>query len=100
MIGKILELYARCGHSLLENGLNEAVLPISSSNYALDIFKENGWLVLGGDVYQRGSDGGMNNFYADWFSSSSDPIEATEYAKEHINGLKGNNLFISFTIKS
>lgn len=52
MINKILELYARCGKSLIDNGLTEAVLPIHMANDALELFANSGWLVLGGDVYR------------------------------------------------
>ncbi|QFG76705.1 hypothetical protein DMB90_11035 [Raoultella planticola] len=61
MINKILELYARCGKSLLDNGLNDAVLPMSAANEILDLFTEANWTVLGGDVYQY-ENNEMRNF--------------------------------------
>ncbi|MGA7509065.1 MAG: Imm40 family immunity protein [Erwinia billingiae] len=98
MINKILELYARCGKSLLDNGLNDAVLPVSVANEALELFKEANWTVLGGDVYQYKKNK-MNNFYADWYCNLTVPSESCNYAKEHLGKLTGDNIYISFTIK-
>ena len=47
MTNKILELYARCGKSLLDNGIHDAVLPMSVANEALALFAEAKWVVLG-----------------------------------------------------
>lgn len=99
MINKILELYSRCGKSLLNNGLNDAVLPMSVANQALELFLEAKWTVLGGDVYQY-EDNKMKNFYADWYCNLTDSSDSCDYAKEHLSKLKGDNIYISFTIKS
>ena len=99
MINKILELYARCGKSLIDNGLNDAVLPMSVANQALELFFEAKWIVLGGDVYQH-EDNKMNNFYADWHCNLADSSDSCNYAKEHLKKLKGDNIYISFTIKN
>lgn len=99
MINKILELYTRCGKSLLDNGINDAVLPISVANEALGLFAKAKWVVLGGDVYQY-ENKEMKNFYADWYCNLVDPSESCDYAKEHLQKLKGDNIYISFTIKN
>ncbi|MFU0964878.1 hypothetical protein [Kluyvera ascorbata] len=98
MINKILELYARCGESLVTHGLMEAVLPIHMVNDALDLFVNSGWIVSGGDVYQY-NNGVMVNFYADWFCGTMDCVESCDYAKAHLSNLSGGNLFVSFVIK-
>ncbi|HDL7751890.1 TPA: hypothetical protein PXP51_004344 [Yersinia enterocolitica] len=100
MISQILELYARCGRSLSNNGLDEAVLPLSEAEYALNLFAEKGWIILGGDVYQCNQSGEMDDFYADWFYSSTNCIESIAHAKSHLSKLVGDNLFVSFTIKN
>jgi hypothetical protein len=100
MISQILELYARCGQSLSNSGLDEAVLPLSEAEHALNLFAEKGWIILGGDVYQCNQRGGMDNFYADWFCSSTNYLDSIDFAKSHLSKLIGNNLFVSFTIKN
>ncbi|MGC6390119.1 hypothetical protein ACMV8I_21105 [Ewingella sp. S1.OA.A_B6] len=100
MISQILELYARCGQSLSANGLDEAVLPLAETEHALKLFAEKGWLILGGDVYQCNQTGEMDNFYADWFCSSTNPLDSIDFAKNHLSKLVGDNLFVSFTIKN
>jgi len=99
MVNKILELYSRCGKSLLDKGINDAALPMSVANEALELFAEAKWIVLGGDVYQY-ENNKMKNFYADWYCNLTVPSESCDYAKEHLSKLKGNNIYISFTIKS
>lgn len=99
MINKILELYARCGKTLLDNGINDAVLPMVAANEALKLFEEAKWVVLGGDVYQY-EDNKMNNFYADWYCNLPDSSESCDYAKEHLTKVKGDNIYISLTIKN
>ncbi len=100
MISLILELYARCGQSLSANGLDEAVLPLSEAENALNLFAEKGWLILGGDVYQCNQTGEMENFYADWFCSSTNHLESIDFARNHLSQLADDNLFVSFIIKN
>lgn len=99
MINKILELYSRCGKSLLENGIHDAALPISVANEALELFADAKWTVLGGDVYQY-ENNKMNNFYADWYCNIAASSESCDYAREHLSKLRGNNIYISFTISN
>ncbi|MDW8848437.1 Imm40 family immunity protein [Erwinia sp. MMLR14_017] len=99
MINKILELYSRCGKSLLENGIHDAALPISVVNEALQLFADAKWTVLGGDVYQH-ENNKMNNFYADWYCNLAVPSESCDYAREHLSKLRGDNIYVSFTIKN
>ncbi|MBS0883756.1 hypothetical protein JK231_24525 [Pantoea sp. JGM49] len=99
MINKILELYARCGKSLLDKGVNDAVLPLSVASEALDLFAESKWVVLGGDVYKY-ENNEIKNFYADWHCNLAVPSESCVYAKEHLQKITNDNIYISFTIKS
>ncbi|EPO8265161.1 Imm40 family immunity protein [Raoultella planticola] len=99
MINKILELYARCGKSLLDNGLNDAALPMSAANEILDLFTEANWTVLGGDVYQY-ENNEMRNFYADWHCNLTTSGKSCDYAREHLGKLRGDNIYVSFTIKN
>ncbi|WP_405471076.1 Imm40 family immunity protein (plasmid) [Morganella morganii] len=99
MVNKILELYSRCGKSLLDNGLNDAALPMYVTDQALELFVEAKWVVLGGDVYQY-EDNKMKNLYADWYCNFIASADSCNYAKEHLSKLKGDNIYISFTIKN
>ena len=99
MINEILELYARCGKSLLNNGVVDAVLPLSVTDDALTLFTKAKWVVLGGDVYQY-ENSEMRNVYADWYCNLTSSSESCAYAKEHLSKLKQANIYVSFTIKS
>lgn len=99
MINRILELYSRYGKSLLDNGINDAALPMSVAHEALELFVEAKWTVLGGDVYQY-KNNEMHNFYADWYCNIALSSDSCDYAKEHLSKLKDDNIYISFTIKS
>lgn len=99
MVNKIMELYSRCGKSLLEYGIHDAALPISVANKALEIFEDAKWTVLGGDVYQC-KNNKLINFHAGWYCNSMIPSESCDYAKEHLTKLRGENIYISFTIKN
>jgi len=98
MVNKILELYSRCGKSLLESGINDAALPISVANEALELFEKAKWTVLGGDVYQY-ENNKMNNFHADWYCNLVTPSDSCNHAREHLRKLHGNNIYVTFTIK-
>lgn len=99
MINKILELYSRYGKSLLDKGIGDAALPISVVDQALDLFSESHWVILGGDVYKC-EDNSMNNIYADWHCNLSDSSGSCNYAKEHLQKLNCENIYVSFTIKN
>lgn len=99
MVNKVLELYSRCGISLLNKGVIDAALPLSVTDEVLTLFFEAEWVVLGGDVYQCENDE-MKNFHADWYCGFSTSYESCEHAKLHLSRLKGENIYVSFSIKS
>ena len=82
----------------MDKGINDAVLPMSVTNEALELFLEAKWTVLGGDVYQY-ENNEMKNFYADWYCNIQIPSESCDYAKDHLSKLGFENLYVSFTIK-
>lgn len=99
VIGKILELYSRYGESLLNCGVNDAVLPLNVANEDLGLFAEAKWIVLGGDVYLYGKNE-IRNFYADWYGNFTSSSESCYYAKEHLIKLSNENIYVSFIIKN
>lgn len=99
MLGQILELYSRCGESLIDNGLKEAVLPISEAYFACDLFMQNHLIVLGGDLYAKNSSGGFDCFYADWFYSGVSSIDSIQEARTYLAQFEDKRLYVSFVLK-
>lgn len=99
MFIQILELYARCGESLKNNGLMDAVLPIHETAYALDLFVQNHLLVLGGDLYTKNESGNFESFYADWFYDGLDRVDSVQTARDYLSQFATKNIFVSFTLK-
>ncbi len=99
MLSHVFELYSSKGESLIDIGINEAVLPIEYIKKALDLFFENNLLVLGGDLYIKNSLGCFENFYADWFYDGSDCFESVEKAKGYLDRFKSERVYVSFIVK-
>lgn len=100
MLGQILELYSRCGESLIGNGLKEAVLPISDAYFACDLFMQNHLIVLGGDLYIKNTTGGFDCFYANWFYSGVSSMASIQEARAYLTQFKGRKLYVSFVLKT
>jgi len=97
-VSKILELYARLGRSLNENGLCEAALPVSEANIALKLFRQQRWRVLGGDVYRLTDEGRFEPTYENWFYEGKDVEESVIAARDFIDGLAGRAVYIVFVV--
>jgi hypothetical protein len=97
-ISKIFELYARSGRSLIENGLNEAVLPLSEAKTVLDLFDQQRWCVLGGDVYRLNNDDMLESTYENWSYNGNNEKESIVIARKFIDGLVGQSVYIVFVI--
>jgi hypothetical protein len=97
-VSKILELYACSGRSLIENGLNEAALPLAIAETALDLFVSERWRVLGGDVYQLTEDDRFESTYEDWFYEGENVSESIEVARDFISNLGSRPVYIVFVL--
>ena len=97
-ISKILELYTRSGQSLIENGLNEAALPVREAGVALNLFEQQRWRVLGGDVYHLTDAGRFESTYENWSYEGHSADESVAVAREFIEGLAGRSAHIVFVV--
>lgn len=97
--GRIFELYARCGHSLMDYGLNEAALPVTFAVEAIELFSEGEWTILGGDIYSRSIDKSFESTYENWFYSGNDWQESVSLATAFVNGLFGRDVYVVFVVK-
>ncbi|QBR00418.1 hypothetical protein [Paraburkholderia pallida] len=97
-ISKVLELYARSGRSLIDNGLNEAALPIAVAETALELFAQQRWRVLGGDVYHLTEDGRFESTYEDWFYEGDDVDASITVARDFIRSLNGRTGYVVFVV--
>jgi hypothetical protein len=97
-VSKILELYARSGRSLIDNGLNEAALPVAETDVALELFGQQRWRVLGGDVYHLTAEGRFESTYENWFYEGESVEESVVVARDFINCLAGRPVYIVFVV--
>ncbi len=95
---KLLEFYARRGQSLCGFGINEAVLPLESSEVALLIFSELGLCILGGDIYKRLDEDSFNPTYENWYFEGNDVDESISKARTYLGNLTGEQLYVSFIV--
>lgn len=100
MIEQIFELYARCGNSLKDNGINEAALPLNGVEYALELFLKSGLLILGGDVYEKDSSGNITYAYASWSYDGTNVLNSVEEARNYLNQFSDTKLLVSFVVKN
>ncbi|WP_156955085.1 Imm40 family immunity protein [Paraburkholderia caledonica] len=98
-VSKILELYARNGHSLIDNGLNEAALPLADADTALQLFSQQRWHVLGGDVYRLDESGRFEPTYENWFYDGVDGLQSVAVARDFVSGLAGRPVYIVFVVE-
>ncbi len=97
-ISKILELYTRSGRSLIDNGLNEAALPLIAADTALQLFGQQRWRVLGGDIYRLVDDGRLESTYENWSYEGTSGEESIIVARDFIRGLAGREVYIVFVV--
>lgn len=97
-VSKILELYARHGRSLIDNGLSEAALPVSEADVALVLFGQQRWRVLGGDVYRLTDDGRFESTYENWSYEGKSVDESIVVARAFIDGLAGKSVYLVFVV--
>lgn len=97
-VSKILELYARSGQSLIENGLNEAALPVNEADVALNLFEQQRWRVLGGDVYHLTDAGRFESTYENWSYEGKSADESVAVARDFVDGLAGRSVYIVFVV--
>lgn len=98
MLSAILDIYTRDGFSLKENGLNEAVIPIKSALTLLPLFLNFKILILGGDLYEKDSNGSFINAYSDWYYEGESYIESITVANNYLIECN-DNLYVSFVFK-
>lgn len=97
-VSKILELYARSGRSLIDNGLNEAALPVADADVALELFGQQRWRVLGGDVYHLTAEDRFESTYENWFYEGKSVEESVVVARDFITCLAGRVVYIVFVV--
>ncbi|WP_312414438.1 Imm40 family immunity protein [Comamonas sp.] len=97
--GRIFELYARRGHSLIDHGLNEAALPINAAVEAIGLFSGGGWKILGGDVYSRSINKLFESTYENWFYSGDSCQESINLARAFIESLVDRDVYVVFVVE-
>lgn len=100
MVGNVLELYARCGKSLLKNGVCEAVLPISETENAVSLFYENNLLILGGDLYKETTFNSFKFIYETWYYEGFNVKESVEEALKYLKNFQNQHIFVVFILKN
>ncbi|KVL46565.1 hypothetical protein WT01_36480 [Burkholderia cepacia] len=99
LVSKILELYARRGRSLIDNGLYEAALPESEADGALELFGQQRWRVLGGDIYCLTDDGLFESAYENRSYEGKSAEESIVVARDFIGCLAGKAMYVVFVVE-
>jgi hypothetical protein len=97
-VAKILDLYAQSGKSLIDSGLNEAALPVSDAGAALELFGQQRWRVLGGDIYDLTDSGRLVSTCEYWFYEGKSVEESIVVARDFIDCLAGRSVYIVFVV--
>lgn len=98
MLSKLLELYARNGFSLAENGIPSAIIPIKSSLQVLEILFHSQIVILGGDIYERDENGNFYANYSNWYYEGNNSKESIFSAKNYLSKCNPNE-FVLFVFK-
>ncbi len=99
MISKILELYARHGRSLADLGLHKAALPVNQTDVVLSLFCQQGWRVLGGDIYRLASDGRLELSDENWFYEGTSTKESVVVARNFIRSFSSTSVYVVFVVR-
>ncbi|WP_422649920.1 hypothetical protein [Cupriavidus sp. H18C1] len=98
-ISKILELYARSGRSLTDNGLDEAALPLRDADAALELFCQQRWRVLGGDVYRLMDGNRFKSAYDNWSYEGTNIEESFAVARNFIASIADRTMYVVFVVE-
>ena len=97
-MNELINIYINNGFSLFKQGESIFIIPTKLSIRVLDILEGLNLLILGGDIYRKSGDD-FEHTYDNWYYVGNVYSESLEVAKQYLDNLKEQELYVSFVFK-
>ena len=97
-MNELINIYINNGFSLFKQGESIVIIPTKLSIRVLDILEGLNLLILGGDIYRKSGDD-FEHTYDNWYYVGNVYSESLEVAKQYLDNLKEQELYVSFVFK-
>lgn len=98
IMNELINIYINNGFSLFKQGESIVIIPTKLSIRVLDILEGLDLLILGGDIYRKSGDD-FEHTYDNWYYVGNVYSESLEVAKQYLDNLKEQELYVSFVFK-
>ena len=97
-MNELIDIYINNGFSLFKQEESTVIISTKLSMRVLDILEGLNVLVLGGDIYRKSGDD-FEHTYDNWYYVGNVYSESLEVAKQYLDNLKEQELYVSFVFK-
>ena len=97
-MNELIDIYINNGFSLFKQEESTVIISTKLSMRVLDILEGLNVLVLGGDIYRKSGDD-FEHTYDNWYYSGNVHSESIEVARQYLDNLKEQELYVSFVFK-
>ena len=97
-MNELIDIYINNGFSLFKQGESAVIISTKLSMRVLDILEGLNVLVLGGDIYRKSGDD-FEHTYDNWYYAGNVHSESLEVARQYLDNLKEQELYVSFVFK-
>ena len=97
-MNELIDIYINNGFSLFKQEESTVIISTKLSMRVLDILEGVNVLVLGGDIYRKSGDD-FEHTYDNWYYVGNVYSESLEVAKQYLDNLKEQELYVSFVFK-
>ena len=94
----LIDIDINNGFSLFKQGESTVIISTKLSMRVLDILEGLNVLVLGGDIYRKSGDD-FEHTYDNWYYAGNVHSESLEVARQYLDNLKEQELYVSFVFK-
>ena len=97
-MNELIDIYINNGFSLFKQEESTVIISTKLSMRVLDILEGLNVLVLGGDIYRKSGDD-FEHTYDNWYYAGNVHSESLEIARQYLDNLKEQELYVSFPIE-
>ena len=97
-MNELIDIYINNGFSLFKQEESTVIISTKLSMRVLDILEGLNVLILGGDIYRKSGDD-FEHTYDNWYYVGNVYSESLEVAKQYLDNLKEQELYVSFVFK-
>ena len=97
-MNELINIYINNGFSLFKQEESTVIISTKLSMRVLDILEGLNVLVLGGDIYRKSGDD-FEHTYDNWYYAGNVHSESLEVARQYLDNLKEQELYVSFVFK-